>query len=61
MAKNVILKVLDVIMLQNVCCKIFFNKMDKRGVESSVLHNCGESFLRDILLNVFDYTIIEKQ
>jgi hypothetical protein len=34
-------------------------KMYKRGVDSSVLHNCGESVVSYIFLNVFDYTIIE--
>lgn len=34
--------------------------MYKRSIDLSVLHNCGESVLSYILLNVFDYTIIEN-
>jgi hypothetical protein len=46
-------------MLQKICCKMLVKKMCRRGVDSSVLHNCGESVLSYIVLNVFDYTIIE--
>lgn len=46
-------------MLQKICCKMLVKKMYKSSVDSSVLHNCGENVVNYILLNVFDYTIIE--